>query len=83
MLGVSPKQTDSPCVCVCFRGVPNLVARKLDLEQALASTGSMGEIAVKHREQLDWLKESGGADDGAAEAGGGGPASSIFGFTKH
>ena len=60
-----------------FRGVPNLVARKLDLEQALASTGSMGEIAVKHREQLDWLKESGAADDGAAEAGGGGPAGSV------
>ncbi len=77
MLGVSPRQTDSPCVCVCFRGVPNLVARKLDLEQALASTGSMGEIAVKHREQLDWLKESGAADDGAAEAGGGGPAGSV------
>jgi len=64
-------------VCVCFRGVPNLVARKLDLEQALASTGSMGEIAVKHREQLDWLKESGAADDGAAEAGGGGAAGSV------
>ena len=62
---------------MCFRGVPNLVARKLDLEQALASTGSMGEIAVKHREQLDWLKESGAADDGAAEAGGGGPAGSV------
>ena len=73
----SPGQTDSPCVCVCFRGVPNLVARKLDLEQALASTGSMGEIAVKHREQLDWLKESGAADDGAAEAGGGGAAGSV------
>eukprot|EP01045_Picozoa_sp_COSAG04_P007584 COSAG04_NODE_399_length_14959_cov_28.238730_13_plen_241_part_00 len=57
--------------------MPNLVARKLDLEQALASTGSMGEIAVKHREQLDWLKESGAADDGAAEAGGGGPAGSV------
>ena len=53
------------------------MARKLDLEQALASTGSMGEIAVKHREQLDWLKESGAADDGAAEAGGGGPAGSV------
>ena len=57
----SSGETGSPCVCVCFRGVPNLVARKLDLEQALASTGSMGEIAVKHREQLDWLKESGAA----------------------
>ena len=61
----SSGETGSPCVCVYFRGVPNLVARKLDLEQALASTGSMGEIAVKHREQLDWLKESGAADDGA------------------
>ena len=77
LLGVLPRADRFTVRVLCFRGVPNLVARKLDLEQALASTGSMGEIAVKHREQLDWLKESGAADDGAAEAGGGGAAGSV------
>ena len=37
-------------------GVPDLVMRRLDLEQALASKGSMAKIAHKHREELKRLQ---------------------------
>ena len=37
-------------------GVPDLVMRRLDLEQALASKGSMSKIAHKHREELKRLQ---------------------------
>ena len=47
------------CAAARGRGVPNLVCRKLDLEQALGSKGSMGQIAIKHREQLDVLENYG------------------------
>lgn len=36
-------------------GIPNLVTRKLDLEQAVASTGSMGKVALMHQEELENL----------------------------
>lgn len=51
----TPAEADAAIEGSGSLGVANLVTRRLDLEQALGSTGSMGAVALKHRDELDAL----------------------------
>ena len=51
----TPAEADAAIAGSGSLGVANLVTRQLDLEQALGSTGSMGAVALKHRDELDAL----------------------------